>query len=433
MASSFGSIARWAVLLVLGALGLAAQASAPRDQAPPTMATLPDWVRHQVKPDQVLRIAIVGCNPDVRDPRLQPDERFRLWLRDGRHAPPSETDTALVVWLRSAAPRLSLVCAPLEQEQEGDDRGAALAVAIALAARPDRDAGPDASPDVMYIPHELLRPRQAPWSEAVMQAIGECWRARCLPMTVAEPGRASAPGGLLVVSLMLRAEEPNDIVDLGKGEDMKKLAGRPIALRLPASSLEGAPRGLGDTRAAAAYLTLAAATLPAEGPLPHLERVARLGQVNPVHWAEGEAEGPYRLLDVRAGIAPAPDLKIPFIDRAVPWSTRVVDLDPKDAISIMAPGAPREEIGRRILTSVRGEARLRHLNAVAQLAGLRPIYLTHVPRRLGLAFYRLDPELEAAARQPILNLLRTLEGQTDESLFNAVGGDEPLTQPQPRE
>jgi len=189
---------------------------------------------------------------------------------------------------------------------------------------------------------------------------------------------------------------------------------------------------LDEIRAAAAYLMIAAAALPADGPLSHLERAARLCQTTPVHCARGSPDEPFRLVDVRAAACPAPDLIMPFIDRAFPWPARVVDLDPNEAISVLVPGAPLEEISRRILTSVRGEARLRHLNAVARLAGLQPIFLTRAPRQLGLAFYRLDPKLDAAARESIVKLLHTLEGRTDESLFKAVGGDEPLAEPRPR-
>ena len=308
----------------------------------------------------------------------------------------------------------------------------ALAEAITWAARPDPVAEPGLLPEVLYIPSELLRDQLHLRSGAIARAIADCWRAGCLPITVADPGWVPAPGGLLVISLMPQAEQADEVVDPGNRDQLKRLTRRLISLRLPTSTLVGAPRGLDETRAAVAYLALAAAALPVGGPLPHLERAARLGQVTPVHGAKAEAEGSYRLLDVRASADPAPDLKIPFIDRAFPWPTRVVDLAPEEAISVLEPGAPPEEIGRRVLASVRGEARLRHLNAVAQLAGLQPIYLTRVPRRLGLAFYRLDPTLDAAARRPIVDLLGTLEGRTDEALFDAVIGDEPLTEPRPR-
>jgi hypothetical protein len=144
----------------------------------------------------------------------------------------------------------------------------------------------------------------------------------------------------LVVSIQSQDRRNGEIVDMEEAANLKKLAGQPIALRLPSACLQGAPRGLDETRAAAAYMMIAAAVLPADGPLSHLERAARLSQVTPVRRASGKVAALYRLIDLQAAANPEPRLKIAFIDRTFPWPTRVVDLNPDEAISVLVPGAP---------------------------------------------------------------------------------------------
>ena len=120
-----------------------------------------------------------------------------------------------------------------------------LAESIAWATGPGPGAGPDGFPEVLYIPSEFLESRPAPQAENLIRSIGECWKIRCLPVTIAHPGQAVGAVGSLVVSVVPKAEKPADTVNLGDRNELKKLAGRPIAVRLPSSCLEGAPARTG--------------------------------------------------------------------------------------------------------------------------------------------------------------------------------------------
>src|SRR5262245_14020006 len=68
---------------------------------------LPVWAAKQLKArgDQSeLRIALIGFNPDINDPRLHPKGSSRVLIAEA-NAKLSRADTEMVAWLTSACPR----------------------------------------------------------------------------------------------------------------------------------------------------------------------------------------------------------------------------------------------------------------------------------------------------------------------------------------
>ncbi len=395
---------RWGVVLT-AAVGMVGAAGAAAKEPPLlTMVTLPNWLRSHVKPGHVLQVGLVGCHPDPRDPSLKPGSGFQMQVRDVRASSPLKADTVLAAWLRSAA-RVSLRCAPLEK----GTREATLARAIRWAAAPaEKD-----HPALLYVPYEELAAPACLRSDAVAKAIAECWRVGCLPFTVTRSSPATVPPGVLLVSLSPGREgEKTSPSGLAERKD------RPIALRLPAACLRGAPKELDRDRAAAAYLALAGAAVPADGRTAHLERAARLGQVTPVHKDKGREAAPYRIVDVKASLASRVTTPVPFLDKEYRWTTRLADL--KEVVNALSSDTTTEQVERRILLSVKNVASLRHLKALFGLTSLEPIYL--VPAREAILIARTSRQ-DRALRGRLVELLCTQVGKAEDCLFNAVAPD----------
>lgn len=398
-----GKLSRFFLRFMLAGLlqlGLVTGTDAQKPLLPHTTAELPGWVESRLAPDRSPRIAWIGINPDFSYLHLPSDSGFTVKPCEGCY-PPSPADANLVAALRSGAPRLDLVISPLS-DSDGD-RPAALAEAITWAVRQD--------PDVLYIPYRLFS-QDDTGSKALTKALAEAWARSVLPITVVDSSPADVPRGVFAVAIRSTS-------DPGCSSSSNELVNEYRHLYLPESVFSdgfGATRG---TQAAAIYLALVAATLPSTGAFAHLERASILFYNLPSLMPEGEGTAPY--LEFSPGLSQGGAISLG--DRVYPWDARVVDV--KHMVNLQGRYAEPDEVQRRIILGVNGQTRLRHLIAVGRLTSMISIFL--FPSIRGILTFRTARTPTWAQRERILDLLRTLEGTDEDTLFYSVAPDAVLT------
>jgi hypothetical protein len=372
-----------------------------RPRSGPTMAELPAWLRDHLPTlaDRTVRIALIGCQPDARDARLRPDGGFSLCQPEGTQPAPSLRDTEIAIWLRLAAPRVTLTTVPTSIVPDSE-KDQVLSDAIHWVLRQ--------SPDVISLPR-LAFPHEPDGASRSAQAIRDGWKQGCVFVTL-DPARSISvlPGILAIKVVGSQAVAPDAVPP----EEVWK---RRVVLGLPRELLEGRPQSWDEARSAVAYLTLTIAAIPAEGPLAHLERAGLISLTAPTYPISGEGWDAVRLIDVRSiANAASRDGRLVFMNRVFTWESRVRDVDQLLNIQHHFKGADEGE--RRINAVVRGDARLRHLAAAAQLTALEPIFLVSTPEPAGIATFRVDAARPEQRTAQALECLRTLESREDARL-----------------
>jgi hypothetical protein len=375
------------------------------------MGDLADKSRRWAPTDEISRIALVGFKPDPGDPRLQPDNRFRLEVHHVGSRP-SLADTELAVWLRAACPRLALRCVPLDKDSPAE----VLAGAITWAARPDRwGEASGGGPAAIYIPSNLMGSPEARESRALSDALADCWRALCLPLTIEQgPSPASVPG-ILSVCLV-----PDDAVGRPIRDDptlVEKVANRAVMLWLPQHCLDGSPDGPAELRKAAAYVTLVAALLPAQGRTALMERAARLTLSSPIRWTGREGYPPHRLLDLWAASGRVPSRCFEAFGRTFAWDEL---FEGSSIIDHRERSRDPQHLPSLVLAAADDSASLRHILAAAQAAGARPVYLA---RPVGLIYFRPIAGSSSEARERAIRILSTQVGRRGQGLFRSIAAD----------
>lgn len=237
-------------------------------------------------------------------------------------------------------------------------------------------------PRVLVVNEKLFRSLLAPDQRAqAEQAFADCWRSACLPVVVT--AREIRPD-LRVPGAMYVSVVDGALVDLSNPTVADTNAALVVLAELLKTRSELSPE-----HALLAYTGLAAARIPADGPLAHLERASGLWLRSPIRT---DGKKTYRVLDVRT--AADPNYKGRFLALTgdqIESTDRLADLK---NVFMHDRGAPE----RKILAAVFKNNKLAHLDVAARLAGLTPTVLT----RTGTAIYLLDGDGD---RAPIVTLL----------------------------
>jgi hypothetical protein len=405
----------WLMLLCASMQPALIQAQEDR-RAPLTLANLPASVHSQCGSKHTLRIALVGCAPDLLDERLRSgeDPHFRLIVppRSGEFKP-SRGDTELVVWLRSARTRMAVWAVPFDRADPGsliDDLDRAVNLWI--------EAGPNAAgkPAVLLVPQSIVS-AALPESPKLRQILAGCWQVGCLPIAVGDDGGdgGTTPG---MVAVSLTTEKEIKASNVAKPQDWKN---HPVSLSLRKEWLTGGPDALtGDGKAVIAYLSLLSAALPVREMPVVLERACLLGLVSPV-FKSGTTGRFFRVIN--PAVPPPGDGPSFFlIDQVFKWDEKVNDDRGMNSIASMFQ-AP-DEVQRRILAGIRGQTPLRHLAAMEELTGLQMITLARLGAD-GWGTFRTDAVPAAGSLERAFSILSTqkMSGQNPHLPLTSLSGD----------
>jgi hypothetical protein len=405
-----------ACLMLLCGLGQPPSAGSHTERhAPLTLANVPDWVRAHCEASQRLRIALIGCAPDLQDARLRSDDGvgFRLIspLTSVEYKP-SREDTELLIWLRAAWPLLTIWAIP------GDpSKPAMLEEQLHSTVRQWGIEGADGNkPDVLIVQHSLASSilRHSPRFEHIL---AECWRIGCLPIVVRdETGDGRAIPGMLAISVVTQRA-----LDSGVVAEAREYAGGPVSLFLSQQCLTGVSEFWGgNARAATAYLALVSAALPVKEAPAILERASLICLVSPVFKHEPSSRHFYRVLDPVAATS-ATGKNFFLVDRLFDWEERVGD---DKSVSTVADAFHKpDEDKRRILAGTRGETRLRHLASLAELTRLSLITLVRSSPN-AIAVFRSGAEVKPGFLNHTFSLLATQTSKENTHLpLTSFAGD----------
>jgi hypothetical protein len=229
----------------------------------------------------------------------------------------------------------------------------------------------NAQPEVLII-RESSFSQDFSGDTQLARALAKCWAAACLPIAVTTKAESAAhlPPGILTVRLIDR--EADGRFEKPTGSQPTFHSRTPLGL----STLLLSGTKLGREHAALAYIGLAAAALPAKGPLAHLERASLLWQTPETWTMHGSSDGAltFRPFDFSASYSTKRNDAVPLLGSTTPWTSRIADVK-----GFRRPQAPSPGGGsspeRDVLMGVFGDTSWVLFDTAAQLTDLHPVFL----------------------------------------------------------
>lgn len=408
---------RAVLMLALGAMCLftAAVVAQPTSPAYVPMGDLPRVLKDlRSKNGTPLRIAVLGLSPDSTDLAPRANANFRLERYGDEPSNPS--DTRAVRWLRSAAPDVTVLAIPIpDARQSGAVEALTSRVRAALEHKPQVLVVQE---QFLNVFRECMTARSG--REVVADVFADCWKAACLPVlvTTTDEGRETS----LLGSLHIHAVADDAMAKAAPAAD------RPVTLYdsplvLPIAAIGDRSSHLHADDAAAAYVGLAVASLPADGQLAHLDRASCVWQLAPT-WAEGGAVDArvFRTIDLRASFRPT-DQRLPRLYGMTPQ----LDTPVRNLPGLYRGPEGNQSPHRRLVMTIQGDARVSVVDTAAQLTALSPGWLAPAAGKC-MAVYHLDADVATDSLDLVMKFwsVHASEASSRGHLVHTVRPNSPL-------